>query len=59
MWTDATSSDGRLWTIHIGHARCPCQWCADVESDFVMHVYERRDDDVYVYRRSHPAEEVD
>lgn len=43
--------------IVFGHVPgCSCEWCGRVKSESVMHVYELNDDDVYVYKRSHPAD---
>jgi hypothetical protein len=50
--TTATSRDGRVWTINVVHVNCACAWCTPVEGDVVAHVYERRDDDVFMYRES-------
>lgn len=50
--TQATSADGRFWTINVAHVNCACEWCAKVEGAAVEHVYERRDDDVFAYRGS-------
>ena len=53
--TEAVSHDGRVWTISIEHANCACQWCAKIDAPAVEHVYERRDDDLFVYRESKAA----
>lgn len=57
--TQVESRDGRTWTINIVHGNCVCAWCAKVEGPTVVHVYERRDDDVFAYRESREPHDGD
>lgn len=49
---EESSTYGRIWTIEIVHSDCICEWCAKVDGRVTEHIYERRDDDVFAYRRS-------
>lgn len=57
--TQAPSRDGRVWTVNIVHVNCVCEWCARVDGPAVVHVYERRDDDVFAYRESREPRDGD
>jgi len=46
-----------VFTISIVHSFCGCDHCKRVGKTHVEHVYERNDQDIFMYRDSVPAEQ--
>jgi len=41
-----------VFTISIVHSYCGCEHCKPVKSFHVEHLYEKNDQDIYIYQRS-------